>query len=292
MPVNPAGYVLHVCGGRFIQGCRADLAAVAIVFCVVIEILVIGNDLDQRQGRHLLPVKIGGTGNLATHNGLFHNHRRAFREGVIHGLGQFLPALHLGDAKTRTAIGRLHKNGIAQFLRNLLHKSIHVISPADKGIGSQVHAFKIPQVAFAGIFVKSGGGHEGGAAAERDAEHLEITLQQAVLAGLSVLDDVGKIEFDLLAQDVDGKIGLVHFGTGSFGQRNMHGVPFAIGYQLPFSETGENLIDIIGILVDAGCDKFTSAARNLPLGGIAAIYHCDNFVLGHDLFEIILFRMG
>ena len=48
----------------------------------------------------------------------------------------------------------------------------------------------------------------------------------------------------------------------------------------------------IGILVDAGCDKFTSAARNLPLGGIAAIYHCDNFVLGHDLFEIILFRMG
>jgi hypothetical protein len=72
----------------------------------------------------------------------------------------------------------------------------------------------------------------------------------------------------------------------------MHGVPFAIGYQLPFSETGENLIDIIGILVDAGCDKFTSAARNLPLGGIAAVHHCDNFVLGHGLFEIILFRMG
>ena len=115
----------------------------------------------------------------------------------------------------------------------------------------------------------------------RDVQHLQVTLQQAGLTGSTVLHDVGEVEFNLLSQDHDGEVGLVHLRLGAFRERLAHGIGLAHGYQLPLSEAGEDFINIVTEFVNAGGGELTASAGYFPFGRVTSVDDCYRLITGH-----------
>ena len=99
----------------------------------------------------------------------------------------------------------------------------------------------------------------------RDVQHLEIALEKSILTRCSVLHDVGIIELHFLAIDIDRKIILVDLGAGAFREGDSHGVSLAECHEVPFAESGEDLVDIIFGSIDSRSCKFSAAASDFPL---------------------------
>ena len=125
----------------------------------------------------------------------------------------------------------------------------------------------------------------------RHAQHLQVTLQQTGLSRCAVLHDIGKVELDFLSQHHHGEVRLVHLRLCTLREGHAHGIGLAHGHQFPLAEAGENFIDVVFELVDAGGGELSAAARNLPLGGVAAINDGNRLILGHFLFEVIIFKV-
>ena len=204
-----------------------------------------------------------------------------FRQGIPdRGRKVFRPG-HPGDAEAGAARRGLHEQGQAQLFDGPGRKGLHVFPFPVKGVRSQLHIIHAAEIALAGIFVEGHGGDERAAGGVRDTQHFEIALQEARLTGGAVLHDVHEIELDLLAQDADGEVRLVHLGLRSLGERNPHRIGFPHRDELPVAETGEDFIDIVLELVNPGSGEFPAPARHLPLGGVTSIDDGYTLVLRH-----------
>ena len=212
---------------------------------------------------------------------LLHDDRIAFLEGNLDGRGKVLRPRHLRDAEAGAAVRGLDEQGQAQGRDRLLGEGVHVLAEADKSIRREFHIVQSPQIVLAGVFVERHGGDEGAAGGVRDAQHLEIALQEAGLARRAVLHDVHEIELDFLAQHADGEVGLVHLGLGALRERDPHRIRLPHRHELPVAEAGEDLIDVVTELVDAGGGELAAPASHLPLGRITAVDDGDGLVSGH-----------
>ena len=150
-----------------------------------------------------------------------------------------------------------------------------------ESIGGALDYAEVAYIALAGIFVERDGTDCGGTGAEGDAQHLQIALQLPAFAGSSVLHYVHIIEFNLLAEHGHAEISLVQLGTRPLGEGDAHRILLLASHELPAPETGENLVDIELVAIDAGCDELSATASHLPLGGIAAVDYGYSLVLCH-----------
>ena len=214
---------------------------------------------------------------------LLHQDRLTLLERIFDRRGEVLRPGHFRDAEAGTAVRRLDEKGQAQGRNRLLRERVHILSDADEGVRCEFHIVQPAEVVLAGVFVERHGGDEGAAGGVRDAQHLEIALQEAGLARRAVLHDVHEIELDLLAQHADGEVGLVHLGLGALRERDPHRIRLPHRHEFPVAEAGENLVDVVFEFIDPGCGELAAAAGHLPLGRITAVDDGDGLVSGHRL---------
>ena len=224
---------------------------------------------------------VGGASELAAVDPLLNQHSRALGEGITHGRCHIGGIFDHGHAEAGPANGRLHENGELQRGGNLGGESLQVGTLMHERIRRALDNAEVPDIALAGVFVECDGTYGGRAGAEGDAQHLQIALELAALAGSTVLHDIDVVEMHLLAQHGDAEIGLVHLRARALGESHAHGVLLLACHQLPLAEAGEKLVNIILVAVDARSGEFPAAARHLPFGGIAAVDNGYGLVLCH-----------
>ena len=131
----------------------------AVVLGVVVEILVLGDDLDQGERGDLLAVEICRAGQLAAGDALFDQHRMVLGEGILDGVSELLAAAHARDPEARAALGGLHEHGELQLGGHLgVHLSV-VHSVADIHVRGAFGKPQVPDVALAGVFVEDDRAH-------------------------------------------------------------------------------------------------------------------------------------
>ena len=125
MSINLLRNLLNLITKRIRNLCRTNLAAVAIVLGLVIEELVLGNDLDNRQSHILMTIEIYGTCELAADNRTLCHNGISFGKSSINCSIEILNPLHLGNTETAAAICRFHKHRQSQTFYSLPGKSLY-----------------------------------------------------------------------------------------------------------------------------------------------------------------------
>ena len=90
--------------------------------------------------------------------------------------------------------------------------------------------------------------------------HPELSLDKDFLYEAAMLHDIGVVEPDLLSENCDREVILVHFRTGALGESHPHGAALLVRDEGPLSETRENLIDIVAVAVETGRDELAAPA--------------------------------
>ena len=90
--LNESGFLIR-------NRCRTDFIAVAVVFCVVVEVVVLADDFNDGESHDAILAGVGRAGEFPSGNTLFDNHGLAFGIGEPDSLGESRLILNLCNAE-------------------------------------------------------------------------------------------------------------------------------------------------------------------------------------------------
>ena len=186
---------------------RRDLVHFAFVLRVVIEELIMCHHLRDGESDGFVLRLIGAAGHFGTLHERFADHLVALLESSLDGRIDVFHRLHFGAAEGRTAYVRFDEAGQAQRVRYL--RCVRQFLPRTQHHTVCDMKTEIGQVVVAGIFVKRQRRGEDTAAGVGHSDHIEVTLQDTVLARRTVDGDIRQIEGVLRAPARKRKIILI-----------------------------------------------------------------------------------
>lgn len=248
----------------------ADLVAEAVVLGFVVEELVAsdGDDFGDGEDDLLALGRAEDTAvELAAGDKLLDEHLTVLGEGFADGGQELLAALHLGGGHTAAAGGGFDEDGVCHARHQLVELGVggrFLVEEDGLGDLHQTETFH-HGVAIALVEGEAGGVETAGGVA--DAQHVEVALQDAVLAGVAVDDDEGQVEVHLLSVVGDREVAAVH------------GPVLAVVLPVPPCAVDNNLVNIVFAVVELTIHLAAAGDADIMLATVAT--HDKSYILFH-----------
>ena len=268
--VEAVGDLLDVLGDALVDLGRAHLVAEAVVLGLVVEELVASDGDNLGDGENDL-LALGRTEDaaveLAAGNELLDEHLPVFGESFTNGGQKLLAALHLGGGHTAAAGSRLDEDRVVHTGHQFVELGVggRLLVKQDRlGDLHQTETFH-HGVAVALVEGEAGGVEAAGGVA--DAQHVEVALQDAVLAGVAVDDDESQVEVYLLAVVRHSEVATVHRAV------------LAVVVPVPALAINDNFVNIVFGMVQLAIHLITTGDADVVLATVTAHDKC--YILFH-----------
>ena len=204
---------------------RGDLIHLTVVFRVVVEELITGHHLCNRQQHRLLLCLIDTLRDLSSLKEALHHHLRTLHHGLADGGGKLILVLHLRYAKRRTVGSRLHEARHTDTFLYLVIAHQLLIAFADEQTLCHAHAIAA-QVLVQHELIKRQCLNQNTTRAVGKVNQLEVALQDTVLARGAMNGDIGIVEHHQLTILLEREIILVDRCRGTVIQVRLPAVTF------------------------------------------------------------------
>src|SRR5574344_1478795 len=190
--IDMAGYLTDTLCCLFTQACRRNFLHLSVVFGIIIEELIIGNNLSDREHYRFLLGLIASAGNLSAFEISFHHHLITFKHRLADSRRQLVNIIHLGNTKATAVSGGLNETRHADTFFNFLVTDKLFISLTNKQAVSYAHT-ETTQILVQDKLIECHCFHQHTACRIRKMNQFEITLQDTIFTRSSVNCDISEI---------------------------------------------------------------------------------------------------
>ena len=196
--IDMAGYLVDTAGGVLAEACRCDFLYLSVVFCVIIEELMLCNYLGSRQHYGLFARLVATYRNLGAIDTFLYHHVLALQHGLAYSWSQLVYVLYFAHTEAAAVGCRLYKARHTDALFYLFIAHELFIALANEQAVCHTNAVRA-QLVVQYKLVEGHGFYQHATGRVRQVYQFEVALHDTILARSAVNGDVGIVKLHELA---------------------------------------------------------------------------------------------